>query len=86
MIVAIARSTYRYLQQKQNVSFPIHAEDLLDEDLGLDSEDVEAKCARSAGGNAKAISAGDQAHMPIATVEDLVRFVQACPRISELAA
>ena len=37
----IARTTYRYLQDHQNVNFPIHATDDLDTDLGLDSEDLD---------------------------------------------
>ena len=37
---SIARSTYRYLREKQRVSFPIEPMDDLDRDLGLDGEDV----------------------------------------------
>ncbi len=38
---ALARSTYRYLQHEQNVHFPILSTDYLDEDLGLDLEDLD---------------------------------------------
>src|SRR5579859_4284561 len=36
----IARTTYRYLQQVQQVAFPIVPKDDLDRDLGLDDDDV----------------------------------------------
>ena len=81
----IARTTYRYLQEKQNVSFPIHSDDLLDEDLGLDSADVEESMQDLLAATERLFQPGLQ-HMPIVTVEDLVRFIQASPRLSELAA
>ncbi len=81
----IARTTYRYLQEKQNVSFPIHSDDLLDEDLGLDSADVEESMQDLLNETNRLFQPGLR-HMPIVTVEDLVRFVQASPRLSELAA
>ncbi len=81
----IARSTYRYLQEKQNVSFPIHCDDLLDEDLGLGSADVKETVQDLLAETERLYQPGLQ-HMPIMTVEDLVRFIQASPRISELAA
>ena len=81
----IARATYRYLQEKQNVSFPIHSDDLLDEDLGLDSADVDESMQDLLALTERLYQPGLQ-HMPIVTVEDLVRFIQASPRISELAA
>ena len=81
----VARETYRYLQDKQRVSFPIQATDLLDEDLGLGTGDVEESvtdliliCHR--------LNQPGLRHTPIVTVEDLVRFIQASPRLSELAA
>ena len=40
----ICRTVYRYLQEKQNIGFPIEAADHLDEDLGLDLEDHIAFC------------------------------------------
>ena len=81
----ISRSTYRYLQETQNVSFPIHSDDLLDEDLGLDSEDVEESVQDLLATTERLYQPGLK-HMPIVTVEDLVRFLQASPRLSELAA
>ena len=81
----ISRNTYRYLQSTQKVSFPIEANDLLDEDLGLDNADVEESVHDLMDSNGRLYQPGLQ-HDPIATVEDLVRFIQASPRLSELAA
>jgi hypothetical protein len=81
----IARTTYRYLQDKQNVSFPIEASDLLDEDLGLDLVDVDETIVDILALTQRLHQPGLQ-HGPIITVEDLVRFVQASPRSSERAA
>jgi hypothetical protein len=81
----IARSTYRYLQEKQRVSFPIQAADLLDEDLGLDSEDIRESMLDLLSINQRLHQPGVYLS-PLVTVEDLVRFVQASPRLSELAA
>jgi len=81
----IARTTYRYLQDKQNVRFPIEASDHLDEDLGLDLVDVDQSIVDILTLTERLHQPGLQ-HGPIVTVEDLVRFVQASPRLSELAA
>jgi hypothetical protein len=81
----IARTTYRYLQDKQNVNFPIEASDLLDEDLGLDLVDVDETVIDILALTQRLHQPG-LAHGPIITVEDLVRFVQASPRLSEIAA
>jgi hypothetical protein len=81
----IARNTYRYLQEKQRVSFPIEAGDLLDEDLGLDNVDVTESVHDLLLLNGRLHQPGIN-HSPLVTVEDLVRFVQASPRMSQLAA
>jgi hypothetical protein len=81
----IARSTYRYLQETPRVSFPIEAGDLLDEDLGLDSEDVTESVHDLLSLNYRLHQPGIH-HSPLVTVEDLVRFIQASPRLAELAA
>lgn len=81
----ISRSAYRYLQETQKVSFPIEANDLLDEDLGLDNADIEESIRDLMATTARLYQPGLQ-HDPIVTVEDLVRFIQASPRLSELAA
>jgi hypothetical protein len=81
----IARTTFRYLQEKQNVSFPIEATDQLDEDLGLDLGDVEESLRDILQLTGRLYQPGLK-HNPLVTVEDLVRLVQASPRLSELAA
>ena len=82
---AISSRTYRYLQEHQNVSFPIEAGDLLDEDLGLDGEDIEESIHDLMNATGRLYQPGLK-HEPLVTVEDLVRFIQASPRLSELAA
>lgn len=81
----IARTTFRYLQEKQLVSFPIEATDQLDEDLGLGLEDVEESVQDILKLNDRVYQAGLK-HTPIVTVEDLVRLIQASPRTSAMAA
>lgn len=81
----IARTTFRYLQEKQRVSFPIEATDQLDEDLGLGLEDVEESLHDILQLTDRVYQPGLY-HSPLATVEDLVRLVQASPRLSEMAA
>jgi len=81
----IARTTFRYLQEKQRVSFPIESSDQLDEDLGLDIADVEESVRDLLGLTQRLYQPGLK-HTPIVTVEDLVRLIQASPRLSELAA
>jgi len=81
----IARTTFRYLQEKQRVSFPIEAPDQLDEDLGLDLVDVDESIQDILRLTDRLYQPGLK-YSPIITVEDLVRLVQASPRFSELAA
>jgi hypothetical protein len=81
----IARTTFRYLQEKQNVSFPIESTDQLDEDLGLDLSDVE-ESVRDILRLVDRVYQPGLKHAPLVTVEDLVRLIQASPRLSEIAA
>ena len=81
----ISSSTYRYMQEHQNVHFPIHSDDLLDEDLGLDSEDVEQSIRELLIECGRVYQPGLK-HTPIVTVEDLVRLLQASPRVTQMAA
>jgi hypothetical protein len=81
----IARTTFRYLQEKQGVSFPIEETDQLDEDLGLDMADVDESIRDILKLTDRIYQAGLK-HTPVITVEDLVRLVQASPRIAEMAA
>ncbi len=81
----IARATYRYLQEKQLVSFPIEATDQLDEDLGLDLVDVDESILDILKLTDRQFQPGLK-FAPIVTVEDLVRLIQASPRNSAMAA
>ncbi len=81
----IARLTYQYLQEKQNVSFPIEASDSLDEDLGLGSGDI-AETVQDLLVLTERNSQPGMMHTPLITVEDLVRYLQASPRKAEIAA
>jgi hypothetical protein len=81
----VARATYRYLQERQNISFPILAMDALDEDLGLDSEDVTQTIRELLDLTGREHLPG-LLHSPLVSVEDLVRYVQASPRKSQSTA
>ena len=74
----IARTTFRYLQQTQGVSFPLKPSDLLDEDLGLDAFDIDQSVRDLLVLNERLYQPGLQ-HTPLVTVEDLVRLIQASP-------
>ena len=75
----IARSTYRYLQDKHRVSFPIEPMDDLDRDLGLDGEDVKKSLRDLLDENGREYLPGI-VDAPLVRVVDLVRYIQASPR------
>ena len=75
----IAGTTFRYLQEVQLVQFPILPTDTLDEDLGLDTEDVEQSVRELLASLQRQETPGLR-HEPLHTVEDLVRHLQASPR------
>jgi hypothetical protein len=77
----IASSTYRYLQEVQMVPFPILPSDGLDEDLGLSAEDVDQAVRDLTIALRREFSPG-LTPTPVVTVEDLIRLLQASPRIS----
>jgi len=81
----IARATYRYLQNEQNVHFPIFLTDHLDEDLGLGMKELEESKFALARESNRELRPGLR-HEPIVTVEDLIRFIQASPRRKEKVA
>ena len=81
----ITSTTYHYLQEVQLVDFPILPGDALDEDLGLDSEDIQQTVYELTQ------TLGREPHLglratPMVTVEDLVRLLQASPRRTRRAA
>jgi hypothetical protein len=81
----IAASTYRYLQEVQLVQFPILPGDQLDEDLGLDSEDIKQTVREMTAALGREFNPG-LLHKPLVTVEDLIRVLQASPRRAETIA
>ena len=81
----ITGTTYRYLQEVQQIKFPILPSDALDEDLGLDPEDVD-QIIRDLVRSLKREEAPGLRYEPVLTVEGLVRHVQASPRRQHKAA
>jgi hypothetical protein len=82
---AITSSAYRYLQQVQGVTFPILPTDALDEDLGLGQEEIEQTIRELTSALKRELNPG-LVHAPLVTVEDLVRFIQASPRLAQSSA
>jgi hypothetical protein len=76
----IARATYRYLQEVQKVAFPIVPMDDLDRDLGLDGEAVNQTFRDLLEETGRQYLPGLLAS-PLVTVVDLVRTIQASPRL-----
>ena len=81
----IARTTYEYLIQMEGIDFPIFPEDTLREDLGISDEEKEQAIEFLLAENGRASRLGIQ-NQPVITVADLVRFVQASPRVMYRAA
>jgi hypothetical protein len=75
----IARATYRYLQQTQQVAFPIEPLDDLDRALGLDEEELNQTVRDLLAETGREYLPGLLAS-PLVTVLDLVRYIQASPR------
>ena len=76
---AIASTTYLYLSETQEIPFPILPDDSLYDDLGMDEEDVTTTLADLAR-ILDRIALPGLRPQPLLTVEDLLRFLQACPR------
>ena len=76
----ITSATFRYLREVQLVPFPVLPGDDLDKDLGLSSEEVEQAVRDLSIGLRREYSPGLQP-VPLVTVEDLIRLLQASPRI-----
>lgn len=75
----IARTAYRYLQEHQQVAFPIEPTDDLDRDLGLDGEEVNRTVRHLLDESGREYLPG-LLGSPLVTVVDLVRYIQASPR------
>ena len=81
----LARATYRYLQKRQKVAFPIEPFDDLDCDLVLDGEDL-SETIRALLAETGRIYLPGLLDSPLVTVEDLVRTIQASPRWEKMVA
>jgi hypothetical protein len=79
----ISRCTYRYLQQEQQVAFPILPKDDLDRDLGLDGDDLQQTVRDLLHAMGRDYLPG-LLDAPLVTVVDLVRYIQASPRRVEV--
>ena len=76
---AIARTAYRYLQDVQQVAFPIVPQDDLDRDLGLDDAELK-RTVRDLLEETGRENLPGLMESPLVTVVDLVRHIQASPR------
>lgn len=81
----ISAATFCYLQQVQKIGFPIQPDDSLDEDLGLDSEDIAQTIIDLSSALDREYNPG-LAHAPLVTVENLIRLLQASPRKQDASA
>jgi hypothetical protein len=75
----IAGATYRYLQERQRVAFPILPTDDLDRDLGLDENEVKTTVRDLLSEMGREYLPG-LLDSPLVTVVDVVRCIQASPR------
>jgi hypothetical protein len=78
----ITGSTFRYLREVQQVPFPVLPGDDLEEDLGLTPEEIDQSVRDLTLGLRRVYSPGLQS-APLVTVEDLIRLLQASPRITQ---
>ena len=76
----ITSATFRYLREVQLVPFPVLPGDDLDKDLGLSPEEINQSVRDLSIGLRREYSPGLQP-IPLVTVEDLIRLLQASPRV-----
>lgn len=81
----ITGSTFRYLREVQLIPFPVLPGDDLEKDLGLAPEDVHQAVRDLTLALRREYSPGLQPILPV-TVEDLIRVIQASPRITKTGA
>ena len=78
----ITGSTFRYLREVQAIPFPVLPGDDLEKDLDLTSEEVDQTVRDLTLALRREYSPGLQP-TPLVTVEDLIRLLQASPRITK---
>lgn len=76
----ITSATFRYLREVQLVPFPVLPGDDLDKDLGLSPEEIDQSVRDLSIALRREYSPGLQP-VPLVTVEDLIRVLQAFPRV-----
>jgi hypothetical protein len=76
----ITSATFRYLREVQLVPYPVLPGDDLEKDLGLDPQDIDQSVRDLSHGLRREYSPGLQP-IPLVTVEDLIRLLQASPRV-----
>jgi hypothetical protein len=81
----ITGSTFRYLREVQLVPFPVLPGDDLEKDLGLTPEEIDQTVRDLTTALHRQYSPGLQP-TPLVTVEDLIRLLQASPRIVQAGA
>jgi hypothetical protein len=81
----ITSSTFRYLREVQLVPFPVLPGDRLEETLGLAPEDIDQALRDLSTALRRVYSPGLQP-VPLVTVEDLIRLLQASPRVARTGA
>lgn len=74
----IARATYDYLVSEEDVTFPIRHSDRFDQDLRISDDEVHRAVEHLVVASGREERSGMRA-TSLATVEDLLRYVQACP-------
>jgi hypothetical protein len=81
----ITSATFRYLREVQLVPFPVLPGDDLEKDLGLSPEDIDETVRDLSLALRRDHMPGLQP-TPLVTVEDLIRMLQASPRVLRAAA
>ncbi len=75
----ITRAAYRYLQERQQLAFPILPGDDLDRELGLHGKDLENTVRDLLDETGREYLPG-LLDSPLVTVVDMIRYIQASPR------
>jgi hypothetical protein len=78
----ITGSTFRYLREVQAIPFPVLPGDDLEKDLDLTAEEIDQTVRDLTLALRREYSPGLQP-TPLVTVEDLIRLLQASPRITK---
>jgi hypothetical protein len=78
---SIARSTYEYLVNEENVTFPVHHSDRLNRDLRISETEVDRMVDNLLRMNGRECPPGTRP-ANFLTVEDVLRHIQSCPAVT----